>query len=320
MIDILNLEEQKDDQSCGFYVISAAMTFAEKRGGMMSGNYSKYSVDRTERIRACCARRYVDAVLSVASSLGDGGKAVRDLDVYAYLSDLLIGDSDQLRSNLLGKVVLSLSSDSDAVLLGYAGEDDVDRPTRDERRARECRRDEKDGDDIAASREGSRAITGVRFGVTPTALPLGGGEVVREKSTSTGISKEIGMPSRLRRREMSGKFAGEESRPHNFFPTTVLLHLDEEGAHLFRRTAKKAHVDRQQFAVDEEGTRVGYSGRASDSVCGKIAVNSERTASGVLYLTGTSMWENRAASNHADVEAMVCVCVSGTECGHSLLL
>jgi len=69
MTDVLNFEKQQDSYSCGFYVLDAAMKFADDRGGMPAGNYGRYSAERTERIRKCCTRSCVAAVLSVASGM-----------------------------------------------------------------------------------------------------------------------------------------------------------------------------------------------------------------------------------------------------------
>jgi len=47
MTDVLNFEKQQDSYSCGFYVLGAAITFADDRGGMLAGNYVRYSAERT---------------------------------------------------------------------------------------------------------------------------------------------------------------------------------------------------------------------------------------------------------------------------------
>jgi len=120
MTEILKLEVQGDCYSCGFYVISAAMVFADDRGKMPSGSYAKYSAERTEKIRACCARSYIEAVLCVSSGMGDDNRVVRDLHVYNYLSVLLLGEADPLTDIRGASAVITLSSSSDVVMSSSA--------------------------------------------------------------------------------------------------------------------------------------------------------------------------------------------------------
>jgi len=49
MTEVLRFEKQQDSYSCGFYVIGAAMKFADERGAMPAGTYWRYSAKRTEK-------------------------------------------------------------------------------------------------------------------------------------------------------------------------------------------------------------------------------------------------------------------------------
>jgi len=69
------------------------------------------------RIRKCCARSYVPAVLSVASGMEGEESVVSDIDVHVYLAELLLGQSDPLGEPRGGTTIISLSSNSEGAPL-----------------------------------------------------------------------------------------------------------------------------------------------------------------------------------------------------------
>jgi len=60
----------------------------------------------------------VSVVLSVASGMESEGGVVRDIDVYMYLGELLLGKLDPLTEGRSGKAIISLSSNSEGASVG----------------------------------------------------------------------------------------------------------------------------------------------------------------------------------------------------------
>jgi len=199
MTDVLRLAVQEDCYSCGFYVVSTAMIFADDRGGMPAGNYARYSAQRTEKIRVCCAQSYVAAVLSVASGMTESDGVVHDLDVYDYLSDLLLGEMDPLKEDRGTNAIITLSSNSEDV--GDSSEE---------------------VDELCVDGEAGALTAGnVRFAGVRDVFGSPGNACNVSQSPTAG-AQEAG--------EIGGhKSAGQKrSSRVTFFPTTVVVTLDDE--------------------------------------------------------------------------------------------
>lgn len=86
MLDIQQFEAQRDDFSCGFYVLNSIFQFADITRNLPNQVYRHYDEHLTEAIRECCVARIVEVVLQLDRKEDCAIRGVCDKDVLEFLN------------------------------------------------------------------------------------------------------------------------------------------------------------------------------------------------------------------------------------------